>query len=144
MKNKLFITLVLVFFSLCYFSQTTNHSTIESIKVGYKSVPGTGGGMNLSNIQCIPQATITLKSNNNAAKIHFKMYKAQNNELVFEISQDLNASTNVNQDGILLFKNSSGVINISNGATVKLEPYKYVLQTEDAQNNKSEEFEEVH
>jgi hypothetical protein len=130
-------TFVLTLFLLAYvasYSQSAaiiSHSTIASFKVSYKSVPQATLNPNSPGIQSIPQATITLKPNVNVAKIYFKIIDNVTKAVIYEVSYNTNASPVINSSGIQLFKNTNGVITISNGKTLTLRPFLYNIQTED-------------
>jgi hypothetical protein len=133
-----FFKICFAFLILCVFKgisqpPSTTHSTINSFKVSYRSVPTNSA----AGVQAIPQSTLTLKPNSNAVKIHYKMLAASTNSVLYQSSHLLNASVITNTLGAKLFENNNGAIFLSSGQAIPLKPYLYELQTEDAQGNLS-------
>lgn len=138
--KTIYTLLLILAFSACY--SQSNHPTVEGIKANCKSVQS--GNQNLSDIKCIPQATITLKTTNNIKKIHLKLKDLQSNAQVYEANYLLTQSVQTNTAGYKQFENQSGVIFISPGELMTLKPMKYEIQTEDNQGNLSTVYSEVH
>lgn len=112
----------------------SNHPTIESLAVSYKSAPAASGGTNLMDIKCTPQATITLNQNASVSKLHFKILNPETNAVEYQVSYLLSSSPVSAQDGSKLFEVSGNIISVSTGQLTTLKPYLYQIQTENSQN----------
>lgn len=141
MSKKLGFIFGILMSSMSFFAQ--NHATINKVEVSYKPAP-TGTSTSLADIQCIPQATITLQSNANVSKIYFKILNMETNEVLYTINYNLSANAVTNQDGIVMFSNDNGSIRISSGQVMMLKPYLYKVQTEDSQSQLSAVLTETH
>lgn len=138
---KLFLTLTLYLLSNSMFSQTT-HPTIDDVKVTYKAAPQTSLSATtntLFEMSVIPTATISLKTQTNISKIHFRIQSIATNSVIYNINYNLNASTLIS-NGIVLFDNNNGNISISSGQIIPLKPYTISVQTEDTLQNLSTTF----
>lgn len=139
MAKQLIILAIIILNAFGVCSQTNNHATIDNLKVAYKPVQTTGQSLN-TNIKVVPYATITLKQNVNANKIYFKILNTETNNVIYQINYSLSSAPVINPEGIKLFANNNGVISISNGQEMQLKPYKYQLETEDSNGNKTAVF----
>jgi hypothetical protein len=148
MKN-LFLIFAIISLSISKLNaQTnTNHPTITSLKVSYKSVPqGTVNNLqnNTSQINVIPQSTINLVVAANVTKIYFKILNTQTNAVIYQVNYPINSSVILNTEGKKIFENNNGVIFISSGQITPLKPYTFQLQTEDDQSNLSAIYSAIH
>jgi hypothetical protein len=133
MKRKLNYLFALLISSMSFLAQS-NHATISKLAVSYKPIP-TASLSSLGEIQCIAQATVTLKPNSGASKVYFKILSKQDNSVLYQVNYDLNSAPVTDNSDVRLFENSNGTIKIGYGNALILKPYLYQVQTADAQNN---------
>jgi hypothetical protein len=141
--KKFFIT-ALTIFSILFFSQSlfaqmsvgtnSNHPTVESVKVKYKAVTNDStqtATSNLNGIKAIPQATITIKQNQNINKIYFKLIK--NADTIYQTNYLINSPVVYNANGIKLFEYlGNNKYFISSGVAINLKPYLVRVCTQDS------------
>lgn len=132
------VSLVVVFLfalTLGLSSQTaTTHPTINDVVVFYSSSPQTtlsGSSNSPMAIASIPNATVSLKSQVNIAKIHLKIVNLANDSILYNINYTINSSIVTNSSGKKLFENNNGSIYVSPGFAMPLKPYSYKVSTED-------------
>lgn len=133
MKKSIIILSLVMSFVFANETKAQTHPTVEKIEVSYKAVPQ-GTATSLANIQCIPQATITLHSSNDISKVYLRIINPQTNAVVFQVNYPMNASTTSNQNGFKLFEVSGDKVYISSGEQITLKPYLYEIKTENNQN----------
>lgn len=115
------------------FSTEHNHSTIDSVKIIYKSVLQPTVNPNSNNrslIKAIPQVSISLKENSNVSKIYFKIIDPSSHTTVYSSNYSLNSTPILNESGKKLFEFSNRIIYLSNGDAIFLKSYIYELRTE--------------
>lgn len=143
--SKVLLTFVLfLIFQRIYSQSNTNHPTISSAKVAYKSAPQATNNLVVNttgfNINIIPQATVNLVPGANVSIIYFKIIDPTSNAIMYQASYPVNSPTILNNLGVKLFENTSGNIFISNGQSLSLKPYLFQITTEDNQQNMSQIF----
>lgn len=135
MKNLRKAILTLCLMTIFKIHGQSNHSTIESLAVSYKSAASISGGANLLDMKCTPQGTITLKQNVTVKKIYIKILDNETNAVLYQVNYLLSSAPVTAQDGTKLFEVVNNVISFSTGQLTTLKPYVYQIQTE---NNQSE------
>ncbi len=120
-------------------AQVLNHPVIEKVQVMYKpdkAVSGAAHEVSSPSIKVKGTTNITLKSDFEAAKIYLKIKDKQTQVVVYEVNYVINSSDIFDQ-GLILYKKQGNVLSITNPATITLKPYVYELCTEDAAGGKS-------
>jgi hypothetical protein len=141
MKTKLILTLCIIFWSVVFVkAQTSNHPTIESVKVVFKASQSSNVNTNtLNEMMVVPQATIALKTQTNISKVNFRIRSLSNNLIIYSVSYDLNSSP-VFSDNVKLYENDNGNVFISSGQSILLKPYSINVETQDSLQNISTTF----
>ncbi len=137
-------TIFLLFAGLCLSAfaasaQILNHPVIEKVQVMYKpdkTVSGTTHEVNSPTIKVKGTAAITLKSDFEAAKIYLKIKDKQTQAVVYDVNYVI-TSSDISDQGVILYTKRGNVLSVTNPATITLKPYVYELYTEDAGGVKS-------
>lgn len=120
-------------------AQILNHPVIEKVQVMYKpdkAVSGAVHEVSSPNIKVKGTTNITLKNDSKAVKIYLKIKDKQTQALVYEVNYVI-SSSDIFDQGMILYKKQGNVLSITNPATIALKPYVYELYTEDAAGGKS-------
>jgi hypothetical protein len=127
--NKLtLITLFLIFvfsaFSL--FSQTNTHPSVDTLEVSY---------MSAANNQVIPEAIIHLKTLEGVSKVYCKIINPSDSNVVYSVNYDVNNLPISSSTGLVICLKTNNIIQIIGTIAMVLQPYTYLIQTEDNQGN---------
>lgn len=138
MKTILLILAGLYLSAFTATAQSLNHPVIEKVQVMYKPNKAVTASEKTSSPEIKVNGTthVTLKSGAEAAKVYLKIKDKQTQAVIYEVNYVINSS-DVTDQGVILYRKQGNVLAISNPTTVTLKPYVYELYTEDAAGGKS-------
>lgn len=138
MKTFLLILAGLFLSAFTASAQIVNHPEIEKVEVMYKPNRGaTASGLASSpEIKVNGTTLVTLKNGSEAVKIYLKIKDKKTQAIVYDVNYRINSS-DVSDQGMILYKKQGNLLSMTNPAIVTLKPYVYELYTEDAAGSKS-------
>lgn len=139
MKTVLLILAGLYLSAFTATAQILNHPVIEKVQVMYKpnkTITTSGQATSSPEIKVNGTTNVTLKNGSEAVKVYLKIKDKQTQAVVYDVNYVINSS-DVSDQGVILYKKQGNVLSITNPAIVTLKPYVYELYTEDAAGSKS-------
>jgi hypothetical protein len=138
MKTQLFLFGCLLLLVVQHAAaQSTNHPTIDSVRVSYRAVPQGTAAVNFSNILAVPEGKIKLKSGAAAGRIYFKLQGISPPTVLYQVDYSLDSRPVYDSSGKKLFERNGNRVFISSGQPLMLKPYSIKVQTEDSLKNLS-------
>lgn len=139
MKTIFYVLAGLYLSVLTATAQTLNHPVIEKVQTMYKpdqSVGAINQPSSSPEIKVHATVTVHLKSNYDAVRIYLKIRDQQTQATLYDVNYQV-SSSDVSDQGVLLYKKQGTILSITNPAAMSLRPYVYELYTVDAGGSKS-------